>query len=165
MTENNTMPTDESPEAIRRDIEQTRAQLVETAQQLSDKADVKAQAHQKLEQSGAKIKETISQAKAAADEKLLRRTVTAMHSSERSGLQTTACKSARRWSNGRGSLRASDVSPHHKSHAGPVAPGRPSPIRTWDSARGCCLSQLFGGALKTRSCYCCSSASMPQSSW
>jgi Protein of unknown function (DUF3618) len=66
MTENNTVPTDESPEAIRRDIEQTRAQLVETAQQLSDKADVKAQAHQKLEQSGAKIKETISQAKGSA---------------------------------------------------------------------------------------------------
>ena len=58
--------------------------------------------------------ETISQAKAAADKKLLRRTVTSIHSSERSGFQTTACNLARRRSAGRGSLRVSDVSPHHK---------------------------------------------------
>lgn len=53
-----------SPEAIRRDIEQTREELAETAAALAERADVKARAHEKLDETRARITGKVDEAKA-----------------------------------------------------------------------------------------------------
>lgn len=52
------------PEQIRRDIEHTRGELGETAAALAEKTDVKARAHDKLDQTKARIGHTVDLAKA-----------------------------------------------------------------------------------------------------
>jgi MYXO-CTERM domain-containing protein len=59
-------PTD--PDAIRAEIEQTRAELAETVDALASKLDVKGQAADKAEAAKAKVGAKASQAKAAAPE-------------------------------------------------------------------------------------------------
>src|SRR5215218_9029002 len=57
------------PEALRRDIEQTREDLGDTVEALSEKADVKGQAQAKLEER-AQAKEQVSQKQAQAKEQV-----------------------------------------------------------------------------------------------
>ena len=45
-----------TPDEIRKDIEHTREELADTAAALADKADVKARAHEKVEETKAKVK-------------------------------------------------------------------------------------------------------------
>ncbi|MBI5105456.1 MAG: DUF3618 domain-containing protein [Solirubrobacterales bacterium] len=52
-----------TPEAIRRDIEHTREQVAETAAALAEKADVKARAHDKVEETKARITGKVDEAK------------------------------------------------------------------------------------------------------
>jgi hypothetical protein len=66
-----------TPEAIRRDIEHTREELAETAAALVERADVKARAHEKLDETKARFTHKVDEAKAkvtttagAAKEKL-----------------------------------------------------------------------------------------------
>jgi ElaB/YqjD/DUF883 family membrane-anchored ribosome-binding protein len=66
-----------TPDAIRRDIEHTREELAETAAALVERADVKARADEKLDETKARFTHTIDEAKAkvtntagAAKEKL-----------------------------------------------------------------------------------------------
>jgi conjugal transfer/entry exclusion protein len=56
------------PEEIQREIEQTRAQLGDTVEALAQKADVKAQATQKLDQTKAQATHKLEQTKAAVSE-------------------------------------------------------------------------------------------------
>lgn len=56
--------TTRSPEQIRRDIEQTREELAETAAALAERADVKARAHEKLDETKARITGKVDEAKA-----------------------------------------------------------------------------------------------------
>jgi ElaB/YqjD/DUF883 family membrane-anchored ribosome-binding protein len=53
-----------TPEQIRRDIEHTREGLAETAAALAEKADVKARAHEKLDEAKARVNEKLDTAKA-----------------------------------------------------------------------------------------------------
>jgi methyl-accepting chemotaxis protein len=56
------------PEQIRRDIEQTRAQLGDTVEALAHKADVKAQATRKLDQAKTQATQKLEQTKASVAE-------------------------------------------------------------------------------------------------
>jgi ElaB/YqjD/DUF883 family membrane-anchored ribosome-binding protein len=56
--------TTRGPEQIRRDIEHTREELGETAAALAEKTDVKARAHDKLDETKARIGHTVDRAKA-----------------------------------------------------------------------------------------------------
>lgn len=60
--------TPSSPDAIRADIEQTRAELAETVDALGDKLNVKAQAADKADAAKQKVAATAAQARAAAPE-------------------------------------------------------------------------------------------------
>jgi ElaB/YqjD/DUF883 family membrane-anchored ribosome-binding protein len=53
-----------TPEQIRRDIEHTREDLADTAAALAEKADVKARAHEKLDETKARVSEKLDTAKA-----------------------------------------------------------------------------------------------------
>jgi ElaB/YqjD/DUF883 family membrane-anchored ribosome-binding protein len=53
-----------TPDQIRRDIEHTREELAETAAQLAVKADVKARAHDKVEETKARLHDKVDEAKA-----------------------------------------------------------------------------------------------------
>lgn len=53
-----------TPEQIKRDIEHTREELAETAAALADKADVKARAHEKLDETKARITGKVDTARA-----------------------------------------------------------------------------------------------------
>ncbi|MDQ6849443.1 MAG: DUF3618 domain-containing protein [Actinomycetota bacterium] len=59
-------PASGDADAIRSDIEQTRAQLANTVDQLSDKMNVKAQASDKVAEVKGKIADSAAKAKAAA---------------------------------------------------------------------------------------------------
>ena len=61
-------PQSNDPDAIRADIERTRAELAETVDALSAKLDVRAQASDKADAAKAKAGELAGQAKAAAPE-------------------------------------------------------------------------------------------------
>ncbi|HEU4975439.1 MAG TPA: DUF3618 domain-containing protein [Baekduia sp.] len=56
--------TTRTPEQIRRDIEQTREELAETAAALAERADVKARAHEKLDETRARITGKVDEARA-----------------------------------------------------------------------------------------------------
>jgi ElaB/YqjD/DUF883 family membrane-anchored ribosome-binding protein len=53
-----------SPDEIRADIEQTREELADTAAALAEKADVKARAHEKVEETKARITDKVEETKA-----------------------------------------------------------------------------------------------------
>jgi hypothetical protein len=53
-----------TPEQIKRDIEHTREELADTAAALAEKADVKARAHEKLDETKARITGKVGTAKA-----------------------------------------------------------------------------------------------------
>jgi ElaB/YqjD/DUF883 family membrane-anchored ribosome-binding protein len=53
-----------TPDEIRRDIEHTREGLAETAAALAERADVKARAHEKLEETKARLSGKVDEAKA-----------------------------------------------------------------------------------------------------
>jgi ElaB/YqjD/DUF883 family membrane-anchored ribosome-binding protein len=53
-----------TPDVIRHDIEHTREQLAQTAAALAEKADVKARAHEKVEETKARITGKVGDAKA-----------------------------------------------------------------------------------------------------
>jgi ElaB/YqjD/DUF883 family membrane-anchored ribosome-binding protein len=53
-----------TPDEIRRDIEHTREGLAETAAALAERADVKARAHEKLDETKARITERVDEARA-----------------------------------------------------------------------------------------------------
>jgi hypothetical protein len=53
-----------TPEQIKRDIERTRGELADTAAALAEKADVKARAHEKLDETKARITGKVDTAKA-----------------------------------------------------------------------------------------------------
>jgi hypothetical protein len=55
-----------SPEEIRADIEHTREELADTAAELAQRADVKARAHEKVEETKAKVSHKVDEAKAAS---------------------------------------------------------------------------------------------------
>jgi ElaB/YqjD/DUF883 family membrane-anchored ribosome-binding protein len=52
-----------TPEQIRADIEHTRGELADTAAALAEKADVKARAHEKVEETKARITHKVDEAK------------------------------------------------------------------------------------------------------
>jgi hypothetical protein len=54
-----------TPEEIRADIEHTREELADTAAALAQRADVKARAHEKVEETKAKVSHKVDEAKAA----------------------------------------------------------------------------------------------------
>jgi ElaB/YqjD/DUF883 family membrane-anchored ribosome-binding protein len=56
------------PEAVREDIERTRAELGETVEALTDKADLKGQAKARLEEQRAALRARQEQARAKAEE-------------------------------------------------------------------------------------------------
>ena len=56
--------TARTPEQIRRDIEHTREELADTAAALAEKADVKARAHEKVEETKARITGKVEETKA-----------------------------------------------------------------------------------------------------
>jgi len=53
-----------TPEEIRADIEHTREELADTAAALAQRADVKARAHEKVEETKAKMSHKVDEAKA-----------------------------------------------------------------------------------------------------
>jgi ElaB/YqjD/DUF883 family membrane-anchored ribosome-binding protein len=53
-----------SPDEIRRDIEHTREELADTAAALAERADVKARAHEKVEETKTRITGKVDEAKA-----------------------------------------------------------------------------------------------------
>jgi ElaB/YqjD/DUF883 family membrane-anchored ribosome-binding protein len=53
-----------TPDEIRRDIEQTREELADTAAALAEKADVKARAHEKVEETKTRLQEKVDEARA-----------------------------------------------------------------------------------------------------
>jgi ElaB/YqjD/DUF883 family membrane-anchored ribosome-binding protein len=53
-----------TPDQIRRDIEHTREELADTAAALAERADVKARAHEKLDETKARITGKVDEAKA-----------------------------------------------------------------------------------------------------
>jgi ABC-type transporter Mla subunit MlaD len=55
-----------SSEEIRADIEHTREELADTAAELAQRADVKARAHDKVEETKAKVSHKVDEAKAEA---------------------------------------------------------------------------------------------------
>lgn len=57
-------PTD--PDALRAEIERTRSQLGQTVEALAAKADVKARAHETVEQAKLRVRESVEQAKVSA---------------------------------------------------------------------------------------------------
>lgn len=57
-----------SPEEIREEIEHTREELAQTASALADKADVKARAHDKVEETKGRITGKVSEIKDKASE-------------------------------------------------------------------------------------------------
>ena len=59
-----------TPDEIRRDIEQTREQVAETAAALAEKADVKSRAHDKVEETKARVKEKVTGTAETAKEKV-----------------------------------------------------------------------------------------------
>lgn len=61
-------PAPNDPDAIRADIEATRAELAETVDALTAKLDVKGQASERADAAKAKVSEKAGQAKAAAPE-------------------------------------------------------------------------------------------------
>ncbi|HEY2299032.1 MAG TPA: DUF3618 domain-containing protein [Jatrophihabitans sp.] len=69
MSHINPDPNSESPaDAVRADIEATRAELAETVDALHDKLDVKAQAGEKVAEAKQKLSDGAARAKAAAPE-------------------------------------------------------------------------------------------------
>jgi uncharacterized membrane protein YdbT with pleckstrin-like domain len=52
-----------TPDEIRKDIEHTREELADTAAALAEKADVKARAHEKVEETKAKVSHKVDDAK------------------------------------------------------------------------------------------------------
>ena len=66
MTPDNDQP--DQREDLRAEIEETRDQLAHTAAALADKADVKARAHDKVEEAKATVREKVAGAKSAATE-------------------------------------------------------------------------------------------------
>ncbi|MCW2994226.1 MAG: hypothetical protein JWQ18_1721 [Conexibacter sp.] len=54
-----------TPEEIRADIEHTREELADTAAALAQRADVKARAHEKVEETKAKVSHKVEEAKSA----------------------------------------------------------------------------------------------------
>ena len=59
-----------TPEEIRRDIEHTREELADTAAALAEKADVKARAHEKLDETKVRAQETLDETKAKVSHRL-----------------------------------------------------------------------------------------------
>jgi ElaB/YqjD/DUF883 family membrane-anchored ribosome-binding protein len=59
-----------TPEEIRRDIEHTREELADTAAALVEKADVKARAHEKLDETKVRAHEKLDETKAKVSHKL-----------------------------------------------------------------------------------------------
>jgi MYXO-CTERM domain-containing protein len=55
-----------SPDEIRAEIEHTREELAGTAAALAQRADVKARAHEKVEETKAKVSHKVEEAKAAS---------------------------------------------------------------------------------------------------
>jgi hypothetical protein len=53
-----------TPEEIRRDIEHTREELADTAAALAERADVKARAHEKVDETKAKVSHKIEETRA-----------------------------------------------------------------------------------------------------
>ena len=60
------MSDSRTPEEIRADIEHTREELGDTAAALAQRADVKARAHEKVEETKAKVSHKVDEAKAAS---------------------------------------------------------------------------------------------------
>ncbi|WCB96154.1 hypothetical protein DSM104299_04910 [Baekduia alba] len=60
------MSDSRTPEQIRADIEHTREELADTAAALAEKADVKARAHEKVEETKAKVSHRIDDTKQQA---------------------------------------------------------------------------------------------------
>jgi len=58
------------PEEIQREIEQTRAELGDTVEALAAKADVKAQAKNKIDETKASVSEKLDETKASVTEKI-----------------------------------------------------------------------------------------------
>ena len=56
--------TARTPDEIRKDIEHTRGELADTAAALAERADVKARAHEKVEETKARITGKVDEAKA-----------------------------------------------------------------------------------------------------
>jgi uncharacterized protein YjbJ (UPF0337 family) len=59
-----TTPRTRTPEEIRRDIEVTREELADTAAALAERADVKARAHDRIDETKARITGKVDEAKA-----------------------------------------------------------------------------------------------------
>ena len=62
--------TARTPDEIRRDIEHTREELADTAAALAERADVKARAHEKVEETKAKAHVKVEETKARAQVKV-----------------------------------------------------------------------------------------------
>ena len=58
------MTESRTPEEIRADIEHTREDLADTAAELAQRADVKARAHEKVDETKAKVSHKVDEAKA-----------------------------------------------------------------------------------------------------
>ncbi len=58
------MSNGRTPEAIRADIEHTREELADTAAELAQRADAKARAHEKMDETKAKVSHKVEEAKA-----------------------------------------------------------------------------------------------------
>ena len=59
-----------TPEQIRRDIEHTREELADTAAALAERADVKARAHEKLDETKVRAHEKLDETKAKVSHKI-----------------------------------------------------------------------------------------------
>ena len=59
-------PSPADPDAVRADIDRTRAELADTVDRLAEKTNVKAQASQKVRAATGRISQTAAQAKASA---------------------------------------------------------------------------------------------------
>lgn len=84
---------DRTPDAIRHDIEHTREQLAQTAAALAEKADVKARAHDKVEETRARITGKVGSARskvAGTASAAKERTAEATPSSVAHGAQSAA---------------------------------------------------------------------------
>ena len=60
------MSATRTPDAIRRDIEHTREELADTAAALVERTDVKARAHEKVEETKAKVSHKLDDTRAQA---------------------------------------------------------------------------------------------------
>ena len=67
------------PEEIQREIEQTRAELGDTVEALAAKADVKAQAKNKIDETKASVSEKLDETKASVTEKIEETKASAEH--------------------------------------------------------------------------------------